>query len=145
MEPLMKKHSQDSISHRGRVVEVTPEFTSVEIISESACASCHAKSLCGLGEAKTKLVQIPTSAYLNISEGDEVDVVLSASMGHKAVWIAYVIPFVILMAVLLILSGFGFSELVSGLAAIACVLLYYVVVWLMRGKLKNEYIFNIKK
>lgn len=145
MEQDMMKGGQDSISHRGRVVEITPETTSVEIISESACASCHAKGLCGLGESKSKLIQLPTSPYLQVAVRDEVDVLLSATMGHKAVWIAYVIPFAVLMSVLLALSGFGLSELVSGLAAIACVGVYYLMIWLFRGKLKNEYIFNIKK
>lgn len=136
---------ENNISHRGRVVEITPELTSVEIISEAACASCHAKGLCGLGESKPKLVQLPTSPYMDLAPGDEVEVLLSASMGHKAVWIAYVIPCFLLIAVLLILNATAVGELASGLGAIASVLVYYFVVWLFRGRLRNEYIFKIKK
>ncbi|MDD7552045.1 MAG: SoxR reducing system RseC family protein [Candidatus Cryptobacteroides sp.] len=136
---------ENNISHRGRVVEITPELTSVEIISEAACASCHAKGLCGLGESKSKLVQLPTSPYMDLAPGDEVEVLLSASMGHKAVWIAYVIPCFLLIAVLLILNATAVGELASGLGAIASVLVYYFVVWLFRGRLRNEYIFKIKK
>lgn len=136
---------ENNISHRGRVVEITPELTSVEIISEAACAFCHAKGLCGLGESKSKLVQLPTSPYMDLAPGDEVEVLLSASMGHKAVWIAYVIPCFLLIAVLLILNATAVGELASGLCAIASVLVYYFVVWLFRGRLRNEYIFKIKK
>lgn len=136
---------ENNISHRGRVVEITPELTSVEIISEAACASCHAKGLCGLGESKSKLVQLPTSPYMDLAPGDEVEVLLSASMGHKAVWIAYVIPCFLLIAVLLILNATAVGELASGLGAIASVLVYYFVVWLFRGRLRNEYIFKIIK
>ena len=136
---------ENNISHRGRVVEITPELTSVEIISEAACASCHAKALCGLGESKSKHVQLPTSPYMDLAPGDEVEVLLSASMGHKAVWIAYVIPCFLLIAVLLILNATAVGELASGLGAIASVLVYYFVVWLFRGRLRNEYIFRIKK
>ena len=136
---------ENNISHRGRVVEITPELTSVEIISEAACASCHAKGLCGLGESKSKLVQLPTSPYMDLAPGDEVEVLLSAYMGHKAVWIAYVIPCFLLIAVLLILNATAVGELASGLGAIASVLVYYFVVWLFRGRLRNEYIFKIKK
>ena len=136
---------ENNISHRGRVVEITPELTSVEIISEAACASCHAKGLCGIGESKSKLVQLPTSPYMDLAPGDEVEVLLSASMGHKAVWIAYVIPCFLLIAVLLILNATAVGELASGLCAIASVLVYYFVVWLFRGRLRNEYIFKIKK
>ena len=96
------KKRENNISHRGRVVEITPELTSVEIISEAACASCHAKGICGLGESKAKLVQLPTSPYLNLAPGDEVEVLLSASMGHKAVWIAVSYTHLTLPTILLV-------------------------------------------
>lgn len=126
-------------------MEITPDFTSVEIISEPACGSCHARGLCGIAGAESKLVQLPTRAWDNYEVGDEVEVTLKASMGFKAVWIAYVIPLAVLLAVLLALSGAGVGELYSGLCAIAAVAVYYFVVWLFRNRLKNEYIFNIRK
>ena len=82
MEQDMMRGGQDSISHRGRVVEITPEMTSVEIISESACASCHAKGLCGLGESKSKLVQLPTSPYLQVAVGH-----LRMRLSKPGIWI----------------------------------------------------------
>lgn len=138
-------NSNSEISHRGRVVAITPEVTKVEIISESACGACHAKGLCSLGDSKVKIVDLPTSGWSDIKVGDEVEVVLKASMGHKAVLLAYMIPLVILVAVLLALTSAGVDELRSGLAAIAAVAVYYFGLWLMRGRLRNEYIFNIKK
>ena len=137
--------SNSEISHRGRVVSVTPEVTTVEIISESACSACHAKGFCSLGEAKVKRIEVPTSGWSGIGPGDEVEVVLKASMGHKAVLLAYVIPLVLLVAVLLGAVSAGAEELYAGLAAIAAVAVYYFCLWLMRGRLRNEYIFNIKK
>lgn len=133
------------ISHKGRIVEITPEVTTVEIVSESACASCHAKGLCSLGDSKVKTVQVPTRAWDNYQPGDEVNVLLQASMGHKAVWLAYVIPLIIMVAVLMVLTETGVQELISGIVAIASIGVYYFVLWLFRNKLKNEYIFNIKK
>ena len=135
----------EEVSHVGRIVEITPEFTTVEIVSESACSACHAKGLCSLGESKVKAVQLPTRGWDNYKVGDEVEVCLSATMGHKAVWIAYVIPLFILMAVLLILMQGGVSELASGLWAIGAVAVYYICIKLFGKRLKNEYIFNIKR
>lgn len=137
--------SSSEISHKGRVVSVTPEVTTVEIVSESACGACHAKGLCSLGDSKVKMVEVPTSAWSDIRPGDEVEVVLKASMGHKAVLLAYMIPLVLLVAVLLAAVSAGVGELYAGLAAIAAVAVYYFGLWLMRGRLRNEYIFNIKK
>ena len=136
----MKK---EEITHKGRIVEITPEFTTVEIVSESACSACHAKGLCGVSESKTKAVQLPTRGWDNWQVGDEVSVCLKASMGHKAVWIAYVIPLVVLVSVLLALAPKG--ELLAGLCAIGAVALYYLLIFLMRGKLRDQYVFSIRK
>ncbi len=138
-------NSNSEISHKGRIVGITPEFTTVEIISESACGSCHARSLCGLGDAKTKAVELPTRAWDNYEVGDEVDVVLKASMGYKAVWLSYVLPLLVLVCVLLILTVAGVAELYAGLGGLLAVAVWYMVLWLFRDRLKNEYVFNINK
>ena len=135
--------SSSEISHAGRIIDITPSVTTVEIVSESACSACHAKGLCGVSESKTKTVQVPTRGWDSFKVGDEVSVVLKASMGHKAVWIAYVAPLAVLMAVILGASGLGMGELASGLTALGAVAAYYFVVWLFRARLKSEYIFNI--
>jgi len=136
--------SSSEISHRGRIVAITPEITTVEIVSESACAACHAKGLCSLGDSTVKQIELPTRGWDNYSVGQEVDVVLRASMGHKAVWLAYVIPLLIMVAALLGTLSAGGSELLAGLVAIGAIAFYYLVIWLLRGRLRNEYIFNIK-
>ena len=135
--------SSSEISHTGRIIDITPSVTTVAIVSESACSACHAKGLCGVSESKTKTVQVPTRGWDSFKVGDEVSVVLKASMGHKAVWIAYVAPLAVLMAVILGTSGLGMGELASGLTALGAVAAYYFVVWLFRARLKSEYIFNI--
>jgi sigma-E factor negative regulatory protein RseC len=136
--------SNSEISHRGRIVSITPEVTTVEIVSESACAACHAKGLCSLGDSTVKQVELPTRGWDNFQPGQEVDVVLRASMGHKAVWLAYVMPLLVMVAVLLGTLSAGGTELLAGLIAIGAVALYYLVIRLLRGRLRNEYIFNIK-
>ncbi|MBR5076613.1 MAG: SoxR reducing system RseC family protein [Bacteroidales bacterium] len=136
--------SSSEISHRGRIVSVTPEMTKVQIVSEPACSACHAKGLCGLGDAKLKEVELPTRGWDDYAVGDEVEVVLRASMGHKAVWLAYVVPLLLLVAALLgILAAEG-SELLAGAVAIGVVAVYYGIIWLLRGRLRKDYIFNIR-
>ena len=136
--------SYSEISHRGRIVSVTPEFTTVEIVSESACAACHARGLCSLGDSKVKQVEVPTRGWDNYTVGQEVSVVLRATMGHKAVWLAYVVPLLVMVAALLGILSAGGSELLAGLGAIGAVAVYYGVIWLLRDRLRKEYVFNIK-
>lgn len=138
-------NSNRDISHKGRVLEVSPQFTTVEIISESACSACHAKGLCSLSESKAKTVLVPTSGWDSFSPGDEVNVILKLTMGYKAVWLAYVVPLFVLVAVLLGLCALGVNELYAGLGAIGTVALYYFIIFLLRNKLNNQYIFKIEK
>ena len=135
----------EKVSHRGRIVQVTPDLTTVEIISSSACSSCHATGICGMSEYTKKAVEVPTRAWDGYRPGDEVNVVLRASMGHKAVWLAYVVPLLVMMAVLMAMLGLGAGELAAGLGAIGGVALYYLFLWLFRDKLRNEYIFTIER
>ena len=132
------------IYHDGKIIEITPEFTSVEIISSSACSQCHAKGLCGFSEEESKVVMVPTSPYTERKVGDTVTIALKQTMGLKAVWISYVIPLIILMILVLSLSSVIDNEVWTGLAAIGGVALYYLVIWLLRDKLKNEFVFYIK-
>ena len=135
----------ESVSHKGRIIGLTPKTTSVEIISESACASCHAKGLCGMSEHSSKVIEVPSDPFVIYGLGEEVNVVLKASMGHKAVFIAYVGPLIVLTAVLLGLLGLGVAELEAGVSAFAAIAVYYLFIWLLRDRLKSEYVFKIEK
>lgn len=132
------------IAHRGRIVEITPDFTTVEIVSHSACSECHAKGLCGLSEDVTKVISVPTDPYTERAVGDEVDVCLKRTMGYKAVWISYVVPVLILLILILTLSSVIGNEAVTGLVSIGGVCLYYLVIWMLRDRLRNDYVFYIK-
>ena len=134
----------EEITHKGRIVAIDPEITTIEIISEAACASCHAKGLCGLGEQQVKQVQVRTSAWTPRQVGDEVEVVLKKSMGYKAVFIAYGLPLIVLFAALMILNSLGIGELYAGLGAIGAVILCYFVIFLFRNKISKDYSFFLK-
>ena len=139
------RRKKDSIAHDGIIVEITPDFTTVEILSSSACASCHAKGLCGMSEEEKKLIMVPTDPYTVYSEGQQVKVMTKKSMGLKAVWISYVIPLLILLILILSLSPVIGNEAYVGLVAIAGVALYYFVIWLLRNKLESEFVFYIEE
>lgn len=132
------------ISHKGRVVSIDEYVTQVEIIQTSACASCHARNLCGYSDSKTKIVPVPTNAFAMLNVGDEVELCMKRSMGMKAVWIAYVIPLLVLMLAVLVSSACHLPELYTGLCAIAAVAVYYLVILCFRKRLNNEFVFYIK-
>ena len=136
--------ARNNISHRGRVVGMDPQWTTVRFEAQSACSSCHAAGLCGMSEMKEKTVQVASDPYATYQVGDEVSVVFKASMGIKAVWIAYMVPLLVLLAVFFGASALGASELAAGLIGIASLAVYYLVIWLLRDRLRDEYVFKIE-
>ena len=137
----MAKRNQ--IAHMGRIMEINQDFTTVEIVACSACASCHAKGLCGMSEEQEKLIMVPTDGFSEFKVGDQVRVMTKMTMGLKAVWISYVIPLVILMILILSLSTVLNNEFLCGLAAIGGVAVYYLGIWLFRDRLSTEFVFYI--
>ena len=135
---------KNEIVHTGKIVEITPDFTAVEIVVSSACASCHAKTLCGMSEDEEKIIMLPTDPYAEHKVGDEVQVCTKMSMGLKAVWISYVIPLAVLMILILSLSSVIASEALRALTAIGGVAVYYFLIWLFRDRLATEFVFYIK-
>ena len=135
---------KNEIRHTGKIIEITPEYTTVQIVVSSACSSCHSKALCGMSEDKEKVIMVPTDPYALHKAGDEVEVFTKMSMGMKAVWISYVIPLAVLMILILTLSEIFDNQMVCGLSAVGGVAIYYLIIWLLRSRLESEFTFYIK-
>ena len=136
------------IVHEGKIVAITQESIDVEIVNKSACASCHAKGVCGASDEQVRIINIPqnlTTATAGYQIGDTVKLVLSATMGIKAVILAYGIPLVVLMVALLVFSQLGMEQLYVGLLSLAAVALYYIIFAIFRDKLDKEFVFSIEQ
>ena len=134
---------KNEIVHSGKIIEINPDFTTVEIMVSSACSECHAKGLCGMSEMEEKVIMVPTDPYEPRQIGDIVQVKTKMTMGLKAVWISYVIPLAVLMILILSLSAVIENEFLRGGIAIASVGLYYFVIWLLKDRLSDQFEFYI--
>ncbi len=137
-------NTSGKVAHKGKVIAVSDEKIVVNIISESACAACHAKGMCTMADTKEKNISVP-AAGRHFEIGEEVLVALTSSLGLRAVWWAYLFPLILFLAVLLTLGGMKLSELYSGMAALGIVGVYYVLLWLSRNKLKRKFVFTVEK
>ena len=135
----------DAVSRKGRIVAAENGSVSVEIVSESACASCHAAGLCGLTESKKKIVQVPVRDSSQFEIGQEVEVCLGTKAGMKAVLLSYVLPVLFLLILILSLSKIGLGELAAGGLSILGVAGYYLVLYFFRDRLAEGYEFYIKE
>ncbi|MDD6252723.1 MAG: SoxR reducing system RseC family protein [Candidatus Cryptobacteroides sp.] len=137
--------SGKSISHKGKVLKVEDGVVSVEIISQSACSACHAAGLCSMSEAVSKVVEVPLLPGTDYAPGENVEVLLSPSMGMKAVTAAYVVPLAVLVLICVSLSYAGVNEIITGTAGLCGVAVWYLCLYFARGHFSKEYVFNIRK
>ncbi|MDR0418883.1 MAG: SoxR reducing system RseC family protein [Prevotellaceae bacterium] len=132
------------VSHLGKVADLTPEGILVAIVSESACASCHAKGACSMFDMKEKNILIPPG-FQTFEIGETVNVLLRQSLGMKAVMYAYMIPLVVLVLSLVILISFEVSDLYAGLLSLGITTAYYIVLYFFRDKLDKQFSFELEK
>lgn len=132
-------------SHQGVVTSTRKGSVSVKIEAVSACASCAAHSKCGFAESKDKTVDVPTTDWQQYHEGDEVTVHIDEQHGMLAVWIAYVLPALLLMAVIVTLSLIGLPEWAVVLSAFTTLALYILILYLSRHKVEKNFTLTVTK
>lgn len=126
-------------SHAGIVQEVKHGRLLVKIEAVSACASCAAHGKCGFAESKDKTLEIPTADWQQYCVGQPVTVHIDESRGMLAVWIAYVLPAVLMLAAIIGLSLVRLPECAVVLAAFAVLALYVLVLYLRRRKVESHF------
>ena len=135
----------DVIKHEGRVDSIDGDCIHVRIVQASACAACGAKSLCSAAESKEKIVDVygaDTTAY---QVGQRVMVEGAASMGMKAVRLAFLFPLLLLVAaVALVMWLADGNEALAALAALLVLTVYFLLLFANKKKLAREFTFIIK-
>ncbi|HOZ15225.1 MAG TPA: SoxR reducing system RseC family protein [Tenuifilaceae bacterium] len=131
------------IEHLGRIDAVTPNDIRVVIISQSACASCHAKGACSASDVSEKIVVVSKTNH-NFLVGETVKVLLKQSLGFKALFLAYILPFIVVITALFSLSSFV-SEGIAGILALLSLIPYYAILYFFKNKISKQFNFDIEK
>jgi sigma-E factor negative regulatory protein RseC len=138
---MLNSGGSQSIYHRGIVQNTGNNSVLVVITSESACSGCHARGACGMSGREYKEIEIPGS--YSVKKGDEVTVRLNLSSGYAAVILAYVVPLVILLVSLIVLNILNVTELMAGLLSMAMLVPYFAILFLLRHRVSQRFIFTI--
>jgi sigma-E factor negative regulatory protein RseC len=136
--------ARENITHPGIIYKVSDDTIFVKILAMSACSTCHAKSMCSVAEIEEKIVEVKREVEKNYSEGQEVVVAMHKSLGGKAVFLGYILPFLLLIGVLIVVLSLSGDEGLAGLSAIGILIPYYLVLYLMRDKLRRTFSFRIQ-
>ncbi len=90
----------DYITHPGIVQSIENNRVQVMILAESACVSCKAKSVCSVSEMKEKVIDVIKEPGRDYKIGERVNVIMQKSLGPKAIFLGYLLPFLIVVSIL---------------------------------------------
>lgn len=132
------------IQHQGIVESISGSQLTVRIIQSSACSGCHAKGYCSSADRKEKVIDIVDNSATAYAVGERVWVMGEMSMGMKAVALAFIIPFFILIISLFMCVAITGNELLAGIISLSLLVPYYFIIWLNKARLKQKFSFTIK-
>ncbi len=132
------------IQHKGKILSINKNIAVISLQQTSACSSCHAKGSCLSADSRERhiTVSIQPSTY-NI--GEEVQVTLKTVQGYKAVFIAYVVPFFLIISTLILGELLALEEWKSAISALSVTGLYYAALKLFGNRLTQSMTFKIEK
>lgn len=140
----MKVMGKKSCTYRqGVIVALNGTKARVQFINESACASCHAKAACGMGDTKLYEIDALVAEGEDLHVGDHVFVSVRNDQGYLAIFLGYGLPFLLLMLGLVLFNLLGFSELQMALSMLGTLVVYYLMLYWFRSRLSRRFSFTI--
>ena len=134
----------EMIRHEGVVLRTSGNMAHVEIVQTSACSACKARSMCMSSESQQK--QMDVEMLEPMQAGDRVEVEVRERLAWRAVLLAYILPFVVMMAAIAVLDyTTDWSEAIVGTLSLCAIALYYLILSAFNHKLQKQFSFTARK
>ena len=136
--------SKEVIEHKGRIDAIEGNRIKVHFVAMSACSNCHAKSVCTASDMEDKEIEVIDNNG-SFQVGEEVKVLLRQSLGFKALFFGYVLPFFLVLIALFSFSAILDSEPLVGLLSLGILLPYYLIIYYRKNHFKQSFSFELQK
>jgi positive regulator of sigma E activity len=137
------KTKSDVVNHNGIVSKISKSTITISLKGNVNCEGCKAQSACGVSDSNDKEIEV-LNPIQSFQINEPVGVVLKRELGLKAVFWAYVFPF-ILMVIVLVITSFFFKEWVAGLLSLFILLPYYYMLYVMKDSFQKAFQVSILK
>ena len=134
--------NHDSINHDGQVVEITDNKVVAEILVSEACGTCQAKGLCHTNGKRVR-VEAEAEPGQEFKVGQQVMVSFTPTLAMSSVLLAYVLPLVLMFAVMFTLIAITGSQDIGCVSGLAVLPVYYTILYMLRHKLRRKFKFKI--
>ncbi|MCF8368119.1 MAG: SoxR reducing system RseC family protein [Bacteroidales bacterium] len=133
----------DEIKHAGIIHRIENNIIFVSIVAQSACASCEVKGACNITDLNEEIVEVPAQDNHPFKPGDKVNISMEKSLGTRAVFLGYLLPFILVLTSLIIALFFTSNEGFAGLVSLFILIPYYLVLYKNRDLMKRKFVFRI--
>lgn len=133
----------EELTHEGIVRALDGNRVRVKIVQQAACAGCKAKSMCSASE--TSIKEIDAIMLEPMEMGERVIVAVERKLGWKAVLLAFIIPFCLLILEVALLPKWISSEAIVGTIALCSLAPYYLLLHQFNKRFEQEYKFVARK
>ncbi len=144
--------SRGGFKHRGEVVGVESGVLLISMRSATACEGCHAKGSCtvvGGGEERIMRIEREGAEGAEGAEsycvGDMVEVGIEYRVGFMAVFVAYILPLLLFVAVIAGLVLGGVDQGLAALGAFVVTAIYYIGVYIFKDRFERVVRFSVRK
>lgn len=134
----------EMIRHEGIVMSTDKELAHIRIVQTSACSACKAKSMCMSAESREK--EMDAVMLEPMKPGDKVEVEVRERLAWKAVLLAYILPFIVMVGLIAVLDFVTeWPEEVVGTVSLCGIALYYIGLSVFRHRLQTQFSFMARK
>lgn len=134
----------NKIRHDGIIDSIEDGCVHVRILQTSACAACKVAGYCNAAEAKEKIIDVFDAGKSGLKVGDAVVVSTSGDVAARALLWAFGVPFVWLVAVLVLVLWQTGDEGMAAISSLLSLIPYYGILFLMRHRMRRQMAFVIE-
>jgi len=98
--------------------------------------------MCSTSNSEDKIIDIFTKEKVKI--GQKVMILGSERQGFKAAWMAYLLPVILVVAVLAVTMSVTGNEKIAGIMSLAVLIPYFVILRIINDRLRKIFLFKIK-
>ena len=142
---MCENNMNDKIKHRGTIKSIEGNHIQVTIVQTSACSTCAVATHCNAAESKEKIIDVyDVKTPADYQVGQDVTVWTFEKVGMNAVWMAFGIPFVLLVVFLFAAYRLWHEDLIAASAGIGALMVYYLILYFLRHQLGGKFAFHIE-
>ena len=132
----------EHISHEGIVTNRIGDKAIVHLIKPEECHSCRMKEFCGVTDEDRSRFEVPVQ---DLEIGDTIALELKPGIGFRALFWAYLFPFLLVLFVITVGSWWGLSEQWLGVLSLLVLPPYFLGLSRFKKELKSQLNLKVSK